>query len=234
MRPVTPTRRRQTNTQKQTVTYAILLIILVIFLATVGLQIVIKTSLFFAGFSSKKTVKNLEDSTVLIEPEIDNLPDATSSARIIVEGRAAEKTVIEIYVNEDKEEELEAPDGTFSTEVTLKPGENTLYVRSLDEKKVKSKDSEVYKVVFINKGPELTITNPSDGSEVDKEEVTVSGTVTENTTVKVNGLPTTTNTTGQFNRSVQLIEGDNTIAVVATDLAGNTVEKQLKIRYRKD
>ncbi len=234
MKPITPIRRRQANTQKQTITYAILLVLLVIFLATVGIQIVIKTSLFFAGFSSKKTVKNIDESTVLIEPEIDNLPDATSSARIIVEGRASEKTIIEFYVNEDKVEETEAEDGTFSTEIQLDPGENLLYIRSLDEKKVKSKDSQVYKVVYINKEPELTITSPADGSEVDKDEITVSGTVTENMTVKVNGLPTIVNSTGQFNRSVQLTEGDNTIIIVGTDLASKTVEKQIKVTYRKD
>ncbi|MBP9815995.1 hypothetical protein KBD09_02035 [Candidatus Woesebacteria bacterium] len=233
MKPITPTRRRP-NTQKQTVTYAILLVLLIIFLATVGIQIVIKTSLFFAGFSSKKTVKNIDESTVLIEPAIDNLPDATSSAKIIIDGSASEKTVIEVYVNEDKVEETEAPDGSFSTNVQLDPGENSIYIRSLDEKKVKSKDSQVYKVVYINKEPELTITSPSDGSEVDKEEVTISGTVTENMTVKVNGLPTIVNTTGQFNRSVQLTEGDNTIIVIGTDLAAKTVEKQIKVIYRKD
>jgi len=233
MKPITPTRRRP-NTQKQTVTYAILLVLLIIFLATVGIQIVIKTSLFFAGFSSKKTVKNIDESTVLIEPVIDNLPDATSSAKIIIDGSASEKTVIEVYVNEDKVEETEAPDGSFSTNVQLDPGENSIYIRSLDEKKVKSKDSQVYKVVYINKEPELSITSPSDGAEVDKEEVTISGTVTENMTVKVNGLPTIVNTTGQFNRSVQLTEGDNTIIVIGTDLAAKTVEKQIKVIYRKD
>ena len=92
----------------------------------------------------------------------------------------------------------------------------------------------MYKVVYINKEPELSITSPSDGAEVDKEEVTISGTVTENMTVKVNGLPTIVNTSGQFNRSVQLTEGDNTIIVIGTDLAAKTVEKQIKVIYRKD
>lgn len=233
MKPIAPTRRRP-NTQKQTVTYAILLVLLIIFLATVGIQVVIKTSLFFAGFSSKKTVKNVDESTVLIEPVIDNLPDATSSAKIIIDGSASEKTIIEIYVNEDKVEETDAPDGSFSASIQLDAGENSIYIRSLDEKKVKSKDSQVYKVVYINKEPELSITSPSDGSEVDKEEVTISGTVTENMTVKVNGLPTIVNTTGQFSQSVQLTEGDNTIIVIGTDLAAKTVEKQIKVIYRKD
>lgn len=234
MRNIPPTRRRQTNTQKQTITYLILIVLLLVFLSTVGIQLVIKTSLFFAGFSSKKTVKNIEESAVLIEPEIDSLPDATSSAKIIVEGRATDKSIIEIFVNEDKVEETSVKDGEFSADVELDPGENVVYVRSLDEKKIKSKDSQVYKIVFINKGPELTITNPVDGSEVDKDEIAVSGTVSENTTVKVNGLPTIVNATGEFNRNVQLTEGDNSILVVATDLANNTVEKVLTVKYRKD
>ncbi len=234
MRNFPPTRKRQTYTQKQTLTYVVLIILLIIFFATIGIQLVIKTSLFFAGFSSKKTVKNIEESTVLIEPEIDSLPDATSSAKIIVEGRATDNTTIEIFINEAKVEETQVESGEFSADVVLDPGENLLYVRSLDDKKIKSKDSQVYKIVYINKGPELTITNPTDGSEIDKEEITVSGTVSENTTIKINGLPTIVNTTGEFNRNVQLTEGDNSITIIATDLANNTVEKVINVKYRKD
>ncbi|KXK12307.1 MAG: Bacillopeptidase F precursor [Microgenomates bacterium OLB23] len=102
------------------------------------------------------------------------------------------------------------------------------------KKKVNSKDSQVYKVIYVNKDPELAITSPADGSEVDREETTISGTVSENTTIKVNGLPTIVTASGTFNRTVQLIEGENTVTIVATDVAGNTVEKQLRIKYRKD
>lgn len=201
---------------------------------TVGFQLVIKTSLFFAGYNSKKTVKNIEDATVLVEPTIDNLPDATSSAKISIEGTSSENTLIEIYVNEDKKDELETTDGTFSTEVTLDPGENIVYVRAQNEKKVVSKDSQLYKVIYVNKAPELLIDSPADGAEVDKEEITISGSVSDNTTIKVNGLPTIVTASGTFSRAIQLTEGENTITVLATDIANNTIEKQLKVRYRKD
>jgi len=234
MKNILPTRRRQKNTStSQLVAYIVLLILLVIFLATVGIQIVVKTSVFLAGFTTKKTALKTEESSILIEPEIDNLPDATSSARIQIEGKASENTIIEIFINEEKTEEAEATDGTFSKEVTLNPGENSLYVRSSDKKKVTTKDSQIYKVVYINKNPELNITSPQDGSEVDKDEISISGSVTENTTVKVNGLPTIVTSTNTFSRSVQLSEGENTITISATDLANVSIEKQLKITYRK-
>ncbi len=235
MRPVrTPMRRRANNTQKQTVTYAILLVLVVVFLATIGIKFVIGTSLFFAGLTSKDNDKKVDDSAVLIEPSIDNLPDATNSARLAIEGRTSDDTLIEVYVNEDLEEEVESEDGVYTSEITLKAGENDIYVRAMDKKKEKTKDSEVYTVLFISKGPELTITAPIDGNKTDKEEVTVSGSVSENVTVKVNGLPTIVNSTGQFNRVVQLTEGENTITINATDLAGNSIEKQIKAIYQKD
>lgn len=230
----TSLRRRQNNNQKQTVTYIVLLILIIIFLGTVGIQFVLKASLFIAGLSSKSEVKKIEESGVLIEPEIDGLPDATNAASLHMEGRVSEKTMLEIYVNEDKVEEMETPDGTFSTEITLKTGENNIYVRSLDEKKVKSKDSVVYNVLYISKKPELTITNPSNGQETDKDEITIAGTASENAVVKVNGLPTIVNASGSFTRVVQLSEGENTIIARAIDLAGSSVEKQIKVIYRKD
>ncbi|KXK12308.1 MAG: hypothetical protein UZ22_OP11002000108, partial [Microgenomates bacterium OLB23] len=83
----------------------------------------------------KKNEKSTEESAVLIEPELYNIPDATSSASLVIEGRATDKTVIEVYINEDKAEETIADDGEFSLNITLAPGENSLYIRSFDEKK---------------------------------------------------------------------------------------------------
>ena len=207
----------------------ILLVLVVVFLATVGVQLVVKTSLFFAGFN-RVDVKKIEEAGVLIEPELNSLPDATNSAHIFVDGRASENSIVEVFVNEVKVEETPAPDGTFTLKIPLDAGENTIYVRSLDKKRVNSKDSQVYKVIYIDKNPELTIKNPADGT--DKEEIAVEGTITENAIVKINGLPTIVNTTGEFRRIVQLTNGENFITVLATDLAANFTEKKIKVIRR--
>ena len=206
----------------------ILLVLVVVFLATVGVQLVVKTSLFFAGFN-RVDVKKIEEAGVLIEPELNSLPDATNSAHIFV---ASENSIVEVFVNEVKVEETPAPDGTFTLKIPLDAGENTIYVRSLDKKRVNSKDSQVYKVIYIDKNPELTIKNPADGTETDKEEIAVEGTITENAIVKINGLPTIVNTTGEFRRIVQLTNGENFITVLATDLAANFTEKKIKVIRR--
>jgi RHS repeat-associated protein len=70
--------------------------------------------------------------------------------------------------------------------------------------------------------PTLTVTAPADSSTVSTPTVTVTGTASDAMLkdVKVNGVAVTLNN-GAFSKSVDLVVGQNTIAVVATDSATN-------------
>ena len=84
------------------VTYIILLILLVIFLATVGVQLIIKASLFISGVSKPDSESDLNEKSYLLPPELFALPDATNSATLAISGRGTENTDVHIYVNEEK------------------------------------------------------------------------------------------------------------------------------------
>ena len=82
--------------------------------------------------------------------------------------------------------------------------------------------------------PTLTITSPTNGSIVTTPIITVTGTATDDTvvaSVTVNGIPATGTTTWSAN--ITLTEGSNTIAVVATDNAGNVGEATIEIVFDK-
>jgi hypothetical protein len=79
--------------------------------------------------------------------------------------------------------------------------------------------------------PPLTILSPGDGSYTRESNITLLGRSEPNATVTVNGLPAPLdNSTGSFNLTVPLAEGDNVLDVLAADRAGNLAEKVLHVR----
>lgn len=80
--------------------------------------------------------------------------------------------------------------------------------------------------------PTLNITSPSsDGTYVSNNSLTVAGTTSDSTsgtpaiTIKLNGVDqgnVTVSNNGSFSKAVTLVQGENTIVITATDLAGKT------------
>lgn len=83
--------------------------------------------------------------------------------------------------------------------------------------------------------PVLTITSPTEGAITNTATITVSGITNDATsspvTLTVNGEPVTLNSDGTFSTSVTLVNGNNTITVIATDAAGKitTVTRHVKL-----
>ncbi len=80
--------------------------------------------------------------------------------------------------------------------------------------------------------PSLTITEPSNGSTVDRSTVTFRGLAEAQATVKVNGQSVSVTSSGSFAKTVSLQEGSNSIVVSATDAAGWTTTQTFSITYR--
>ena len=74
--------------------------------------------------------------------------------------------------------------------------------------------------------PTLTVTTPENNFVTNMNSLVVSGVTNDTTsspvTVKINGTAVTVGTNGAFSHTVALVEGSNTITVVATDGAGKT------------
>ena len=81
--------------------------------------------------------------------------------------------------------------------------------------------------------PTLTLTNPADGLITNKSALVVSGKTDDATskpvTVTVNGTAVAVNSDGTFSKEITLVNGSNTITVVAKDKAGKTTTVTRKV-----
>ncbi|MDH5202742.1 MAG: FG-GAP-like repeat-containing protein, partial [Nitrospirota bacterium] len=74
----------------------------------------------------------------------------------------------------------------------------------------------------------ITIINPQDGAVVSSSSITVTGTVTNNVNVTVNGIQASVSN-NTFSATISLIEGQNTITAIADDMYGQTASHSITV-----
>lgn len=130
-----------------------------------------------------------------------------------------------------------AEDGTFSTAVTLVAGANTITVVASDSDTPPVTTTNSRIINYDITAPTITFIapTPANNSQVNTAAVIIKGTVPadiKTVTVALNGgaaqPATIAGTTFTYNAT--LIDGDNTLDVLATDLADNTGTQQLKVK----
>ncbi|MEC1678694.1 S8 family serine peptidase [Bacillus mojavensis] len=187
-----------------------------------------------------------EDGNYMIRALVDYeaaVPDITSPAdqsytnkeSVTVKGKASPGTTITLY-NGDKEagETKTAADGTFEAGVSLSKGENKLTAAASTDSGTTDASSPVTVTLDQDK-PELTLDNPKDGEKINKEALTVKGTVSDDNLkeVKVNGKKATV-TDGSYSGRILLENGSNEVKVTASDLAGNKTTKKAVVDVNFD
>ena len=226
-------RRTSRSRSNQNLKYLIITVLLIGFFATVGIQLLVKTSLFISG-ASKETLDQGSPNAILDAPEIYNLPDATNSAQLELSGVGTLETTLHIFVNGEETDTFQMSSEDFSASVSLQAGENEIYAQTEDVKNKKVKDSPLYKVLYINSKPNLTIGTPTDGQTIASQEVEVTGKTDQNVSIRIDNAPTVVASDGSFRQSVRLKEGENMITVEAFDIAGNSNKVELRITYQKE
>jgi len=227
-----PLRRKKTDSQ--IVTYVVILILLIAFLMTFGLQLILNASRSIAGFGRSGDEVSQTTSEIIVAPVLYDVPDATNSARLALSGSSSGDGVITIYVNDESVEDIAVsetePD--FETVVTLTDDSNVIYAQFKDTRN-RVKDSDSYTVELVKQKPTLEITSPADGSTTEDEEITVAGSTAQSNQVKVNGQPIVMNADGSFRHQIRLKEGENILTIVASDEAGNSELEEVRITYEK-
>ena len=115
-------------------------------------------------------------------------------------------------------------DGAFSTDVTLVAGNNTITVVAMDKA---GNSATVTRLVTLNQTPMvLKVSTLADGSFTNNATLNISGTATDTVngikSVTVNAQAVTIDANGAFSHAVTLVNGANSITVVATNNAGAT------------
>ena len=143
----------------------------------------------------------------------------TRDTLVTVAGSVQDQTATSVAVNGQV---ASMTGNAFSLSARLAAeGQNTLHIVATDAAG-HSTDS-VRTVIRDTQQPVLTVTNPANNAVTKQANITVSGTVTDQTavTVNANGVPLPVDGAGQFTGQVPLAEGPSFVTVTATDAAGN-------------
>lgn len=218
----------------QQLVLALLGIVALIFLFIfVGFPFLIRFSSFIAGFKNEdSTIQN--ESVIVLEPSIDNLPTATNSAQIIVTGSANSGDNVILYLNNEKlTEEIVGQDGLFSfSNVSLRNGTNEIYAISKIGNK-ESKPSETVSIIYNNEPPKLDIESPKNGDVFKREnrDIEIKGTTNEGLTVTLNDRFVFVEPNGSFTYKYSLSDGENKLEIKAIDNAGNAQTATITVSY---
>lgn len=227
----------QKQFRKKLVLYIGAIIIILFLLFSFGIKFIINTSLFVSGLSSNKNnqqpLKKNNDFYGLLN--IDDIPSATNSAKIIVSGSSTGFEILEFYINNSKVRELNTLSNSFAEEIgDLKLGQNEVYLKAKTKDGKKTKETQKFEVLYNNQKPKLDISEPVSPFKTSKQDIKIAGSTDKEVYIKINDLPVVVNSEGNFLTNISLKEGDNAVVIVASDNAGNTETKTLTISYQKD
>ncbi|UFS71028.1 carboxypeptidase regulatory-like domain-containing protein [Geomonas sp. RF6] len=147
---------------------------------------------------------------------------ATGATTVTVTGTVASGSTVQVIVN-GTSQTATVTGGTFTTDVSLASGMNTLVVVATDASN--NTTSVKRSVTLLSGGPELQITAPVEDSTNPSNSVTISGTVstTSDTTVTISAGTTTYTpavTAGSFSQVIPVVAGVNRVVVTAKDASG--------------
>ncbi|MBU3206684.1 S8 family serine peptidase [Clostridium algidicarnis] len=178
-------------------------------------------------------------------PEITNLKEINyiNTDTVTLEGKMNVEGNVSVFVNDEKVATVETKDKLFTVNLDLKEEINIITI-SGEENGVTTKMSEKVKVIVDKTSPEVTVEVPKDMDVVNKDSIEITGNAKDNNlkNVTVNEEEVYLDEDGNFKIILPVVGGENTITVVATDLAGNetvvtkkvTITKETKIPETED
>jgi hypothetical protein len=226
-------RRLEEKTKKNLILniLGIFLVILIVF--KFGIPFLVNISIFLSGSKGNQEQSQSQNPTFVAPPILNSLPQATSSASVIISGIAVKNQTIDLYINGDLTDKTKTKDdGSFSFKENVSAGENTIKVKA-NESNGSSDFSQPLVIFYKSAPPSLNISSPSDNQSFSKDQspVEVKGATDPDVKVTINGFWAITDSNGNYSYSLPLQNGDNNITIAAIDMAGNKSEKKIKVTY---
>ncbi len=226
--------RRLERKTKKNLTLSLLGIILIFFLIfKFGIPILVNLSLFLSGTKTNQGESVNRNLSFIAPPVLDPFPQATSSADIIISGVAIKNQTVNLYINNSLADSMRVDDnGSFSFKESISAGENIIKAKAV----VNNKESEFSNSIitaFKTTPPSLNVTSPANGQSFEKDQniANIKGTTDKDVKITVNGFWAITDGRGEFSYNLPLQNGENKIKIVATDIAGNKKELEIKVTY---
>lgn len=175
----------------------------------------------------------ISENPTLAPPQLSIPYEATNSATIDIKGYSAGRKV-QIFLDDQLKQTADVqPDGSFVvSNIDLSLGTNNLYGKTIDDKNQESLPSKNYTLVFDNTKPNLDISNPQDGANIQSQrQLNVTGKTDPDSYVFVNGSQAIVQQDGSFSYQISLNDGANAINIKAQDQASNTTEVNRNINF---
>lgn len=228
-------RRSESKVKRKLIFNLILVIVLVFVFFTWVLPLIIG-SLSFLNKSKPKSSEEITTIDEAIAPPVLFIPyESTNSATLPISGYSTPLSRVKIYIDDELKNLAQTDsEGKFSTDsITLNEGTNNIYAVTVNDSDKKSLPSKTIKLYYSNEKPTLEVSQPADGMAINggDKKVTVSGKTDPNNSVTVNGSTVIVNSEGNFQTSIGLNDGDNTITIVSSNSYGNTNQIQRIVKY---
>lgn len=170
-------------------------------------------------------------------PIISDIPEATHSATVAINGFAQPGIDVIMYLNgAEIGRKLTSESGTFTfANVPIAPGDNEVYAYTSTPQGLMSEKSKQYIIILDNEKPTVTLDTPKDGDvrrgSTERIVNFVGGVNEEGAKVYIGERMAILMSDGKFNLPYQLLEGDQEIAIKAIDSAGNESVTNIKLRW---
>jgi len=156
----------------------------------------------------------------------------TNKATLNISGSASDAGGLQA-VTVNGEPVIVNADGSFSSALTLVAGANVITVIATDKAGNQTSDSR--SITYDASAPVLTIASPADNSTTTQSFITLTGSISETSTVSFSvngGSPQSAAISGSsYSATAYLAAGVNTITITATDLAGNIATAKRTITF---
>lgn len=227
------TKRIESKTRKSLFLTIFGIIIFLLALVKFGIPALVNLTLFISNSNASKDTVKQDQNSFIVPPILNLLPVATNSANIEISGIGSQNQTISLYINDQLiDKKPTQKDGSFSFTPTLSQGENLVKIKSTENNK-DSNFSQSQLVTFKNNPPNLKLDSPSDNQSFSKDQnkAEIKGSTDPKTRVTINGFWVIIDENNSFSYTLPLQNGENQIKAIATDEAGNTTEKDMKVTY---
>ncbi|HKZ34642.1 MAG TPA: Ig-like domain-containing protein [Patescibacteria group bacterium] len=226
------TKKEEQRAYRRLILLILLLLGVLILFIFWGIPLLLNLSslLIAVNESNQQVVK--KDELAPFSPFLEQLPEATSSAKITLKGYSEPGATIEIQLNSISYSSIVSDaEGKFQSSIVLQAGENTITSTASDQAGNTSQESTPLIISYDNQPPVLEIAEPTDGMRVGSrsKEVIVSGKTDVGSSLTVNDRLVVLGNNGEFRYAYPLTSGENVLHIVSTDKAGNKTEKTLKV-----
>lgn len=226
--------KKNTSSTKRLVTYGIITFIILLVFSIWGITLLANLSNIWDTLRGSQVSAPAGDSTAPPPPTLNSLPQYTSSPKITIAGSTEAGATVTLYkTGLELDKQLVGNDGQFSFKnVALKEGSNSFTAKALDGAGNESEDSRAVEITLDTVAPKITLTEPTEGTTTSSQYVNVAGKTDPRATVTVNDQQQIVSPDGSFSGTVTMTQsGNNTVMVVATDLAGNKTQVTRTVTY---